>query len=212
MSDSVIPDGVWLVRGGINDEMVTAFQQKGAIALDWRDVDDLALIPSLEDFKARVFQQFRGNPPEYIRDELKDLLWFVRLIDVDDYVLVDDKFKDEVVIGKVISDVEYNVGLFGSTYPYIRRVKWLKHIARDLFTPEAQQDLYSILPVEDIRSHRREIHKRLTGGEGIINVESERAAPYQDIGAFKAFVRELVGETDDFLEIVLAIIFRGRRD
>ena len=91
MSDSIIPDGVWLVRGGINDELVPAFQQKGAIALDWRDVGDLALIPSLEDFKARVFQQFRGNAPEYIRDELTDLLWFVRLIDVGDYVLVDDK-------------------------------------------------------------------------------------------------------------------------
>lgn len=211
MSDSVIPDGVWLVRGGINDEMVTAFQQKGAIALDWRDVGDLALIPSLEDFKARVFQQFRGNPPESIRDELKDLLWLVRLIDIGDYVLVDDKFKDEVVIGKVISDVEYNLGLFGSTYPYIRRVKWLKHIPRDLFTPEAQQDLYSILPVEDLRSHRHEIHKRLTGGEGIINMQSERFAPYQDIGVLKAFVRELAWELEDFLQSILDIASRGKR-
>jgi predicted Mrr-cat superfamily restriction endonuclease len=211
MSDSVIPDGVWLVRGGINDEMVTAFQQKRAIALDWRDVGDLALIPSLEDFKARVFQQFRGNPPESIRDELKDLLWLVRLIDIGDYVLVDDKFKDEVVIGKVISDVEYNLGLFGSTYPYIRRVKWMKHIPRDLFTPEAQQDLYSILPVEDLRSHRREFHKRLTGGEGIINLESERVAPYQDIGVFKAFVRELAWELEDFLQSILDIASMGKR-
>src|SRR5262245_13527547 len=109
MSDTVIPDGVWLVRGGIQDELVSVFQLKGAIALDWPDVGDLTLMPSLEDFKARVFQQFLEDSPQHIRDELKDLLWFLRLIDVGDYVLVDDKLKDEVVIGKVTSDVEHNL-------------------------------------------------------------------------------------------------------
>lgn len=211
MSDSVIPDGVWLVRGGIKDELVSAFQGKGAIALDWPDIGDLALLPSLEDFKARVFQKFYGESPQYIRDELKDLLWFLRLIDVGDYVLVDDKRKEEVVIGKVISDVEHNLKLFGPKYPYIRRVRWLKHMARDLFTPEVRQDLYSIVPIEDIRSHRREIHKRLTGEEEIINMESERFAPYQDIDALKAFVRDLAWDVDDFLESVFDILSRGRR-
>lgn len=211
MSDSVIPDGVWLVRGGIHDEMVTAFQLKGAIALDWPDVGDLALISSIEDFKTRVFQKFRGASTDSIRDELKDLLWFLRLIDVDDYVLVDDKLKDEVVIGKVTSDVEHNLKLFGPKYPYIRHVTWLKHVARDLFTREAQQDLYSILPIEDIRPHRREIYKRLTGREGIINLKSERFAPYQDIGVLKAFVRELAWEVEDFLQSIFDITSRGDR-
>jgi len=211
MSDSVIPDGVWLVRGGIHDELVSAFQQKGAIALDWPDIGDLALIQSLEDFKAQVFQQFHGESPEHIRDELKDLLWFLRLIDVDDYVLVDDKLKDEVVIGKVASDVEHNSKLFGPKYPYIRRVKWLKHIPRDLFTPEVRQDLYSIVPIEDLRSHRREIQKRLTGEEEIINLESNRFAHYQEIDALKAFVRELAWEVDDFLQSIFDIASRGAR-
>ena len=210
MSDSVgIPDGVWLVRGGINDELVSAFQRREAIALDWPDVGDLALIPSLEEFKVRVLQKFRSASPESIRDELKDLLWFLRLIEVGDYVLVDDKLKEEIIIGNVTSAVEYNLKLFGPKYPYIRRVKWLKHIARDQFTPEAKEDLYSILPIEDIRPHRREIHKRLTGEEGIINMESERFAHYQDIDVLKAFVRELAWEVDDFLQAILDITSRG---
>ena len=71
-------------------------------------------------------------------------------------------------------------------------------MARDLFTPEAQQDLYSILPIEDIRSHRYEIHRLATGKHGKINIESEKFPPYKDIGVLKAFVRELAWESEDF--------------
>ena len=209
MNDSSIPAGAWLVRGGVTDEMVTAFQKKSAIALDWPDVGDLELIPSLDEFKSRVFQKFLGSSPEYIRDELQHLLWFMRLIAVGDYALIDDKLTQEVLVGKVSSGVEYNVKLFGSKYPYIRRVQWIKNIARDLFTPEAQQDLYSILPIEDIRLHRREIHKQVTGREGDIE-EVETFESYQDIDPLKALVRELAWESEEFLESVLDIIFRGR--
>ncbi|HKY54768.1 MAG TPA: hypothetical protein VJM08_10705 [Anaerolineales bacterium] len=209
MSNSSIPAGAWLIRGGINDELVTAFQKKGAIALDWPDVGDLALIPSLDEFKSRVFQKFLGSSPEYIRDELQHLLWFMRLIAVGDYALIDNKRTEEVIIGKVISTVEYNVRLFGANYPYVRRVQWIKPIARDLFTPEAQQDLYSILPIEDIRSHRREIHKQVTGEEGDLE-EAETFEANKDIDVLKALVRELAWESEEFLESVLDIIFRGR--
>ena len=211
MSDSSIPAEAWLVRGGINDEMVDAFQEKEAIALDWPDIGDLTFISSLEDFKARVFQKFLGNSPDYVRDELRYLLWFMRLIDIGEYVLMDDKRINEVVIGNVTSDVEYNVELFGSKYPYIRRVTWLKCIDRKLFTADAQQDLYSILPIEDIRSHRHEVHRRVTGREGTIDIEAEKFPPYKDIGPLKAYVRELAGETDDFFESVFNILYRGRR-
>lgn len=211
MSDSDIPAGAWLLRGGINDELVSAFQREGAIALEWPDVGDLALIPSLDEFKARVFQKFAGNSPDHVRDELKYLLWFVRLIAVDDYALIDDKLTQQVIVGKVTSDIEYNLKLFGAKHPYIRRVRWLKYIARDLFTPEAQQDLYSILPIEDIRSHRYEIHRRATGKHGNINIEGEQFPPYKDIGILKAFIRELAWESEDFLESVFDILSRGRR-
>jgi predicted Mrr-cat superfamily restriction endonuclease len=206
MSNSRIPDGAWLVRGGINDELVTAFQQKGAIALDWPDIGDLALIPSLEDFKERVLQNFVGSSPDYVRDELRHLLWFMRLIDIGDYVIMDDKRTDEIVAGNVISDLEYNIEVFGTKYPYIRHVQWLKHVARDAFSPDAQQDLYSILPIEDLRSHRYEIHKHVTGEDTI-----EKFGPYQDIGVLKAFVRELAGETDDFLQSIWDIYSGGAR-
>ena len=211
MSNSSIPAEAWLVRGGINDEMVDAFQQKEAVALDWPDIGDLTFISSLDDFKARVFQKFLGSSPDYVRDELKYLLWFTRLIDIGEYVLMDDKRINEVVIGNVTSGVEYNVKLFGSKYPYIRRVKWLKRIDRNQFTTDAQQDLYSILPIEDIRSHRYEIHRRVTGSQGTINIEDEKFPPYEDIGLLKAYVRELAGETDIFFETVFSILYRGRR-
>ena len=206
MNSSAIPDGVWLVRAGINDEMVSAFQQKAAVALDWPDIGNLALISSLDEFKMRLLQTFSGNAPDHIRDELKYLLWFVRLIAVDDYALIDKKQTDELIVGRVTSAVEYNPELFGAKYPYIRRVKWLKYIPRDMFTAEAQQDLYSILPIEDIRSHRYEIHKHITGKD-----YSEKFGPYRDIGVFKALVRELAGETDDFLQSIWDIYSGGTR-
>ena len=211
MSDSDIPAGAWLLRGGINDELVSAFQREGAIALEWPDVGDLALIPSLDEFKARVFQKFAGNSPDYVRDELKYLLWFVRLIAVDDYAIIDDKLIQKVIVGKVTSDIEYNLKLFGAKYPYVRRVKWLKHISRHSFTAETQQDLYSILPIEDIRPHRYEIHRRATGKHGNVNIEGEQFPPYKDIGILKAFIRELAWESEDFLESVFDILSRGRR-
>jgi predicted Mrr-cat superfamily restriction endonuclease len=210
MGNSGIPDGVWLVRGGINDELVDASQQKGAIALDWPDVGDLTLIPSLDDFKVRVLQKFAGSSPDYIRDELKHLLWFMRLIDVGDYVLMDDKRIDEVVIGTVTTGVEYNAVVFGTKYPYIRGVNWLRHIPRDLFTPEAQQDLYSILPIEDLRPHRREIHQRVTVGNEM-DLDSEKFPPYPNVSPLQAFVRELAWESEDILESVFDILSRGHR-
>lgn len=206
MSNSSIPGGVWLVRGGIKDEMVDAFQKKGAIALDWPDVGDLALMPSLEEFKTRVFQKFSGRSPDYVRDELKYLLWFMRLIDIGDYVLMDDKRIDKVLIGKVTGNLEYNNKIFGESYPYIRHVNWLKPVLRDSFTTEAQQDLYSILPIEDIRPHRFEVHKHITGKD-----YSETFGPYQDIGVLRALVRELAGETDDFLQSIWDISSGGNR-
>ena len=210
-SDSDIPAGAWLLRGGINDELLSAFQREGAIALEWPDGGDLALIPSLDEFRARMFQTFPGNSPDHVRDELKYLLWFVRLIAVDDYALIDDKLIQKVIVGKVTSDIEYNLKLFGAKYPYVRRVKWLKNISRHSSTAEAQQDLNSILPIEDIRSHRYEIHRRATGKHGNINIEGEQFPPYQDIGILKAFVRELAWESEDFLESVFDILSRGRR-
>ena len=206
MSNSNIPAGAWLVGGSSKDEMVDAFREKGAIALDWPDIGDLALISSLDEFKMRLLQTFSGNAPDHIREELKYLLWFMRLIAVDDYALIDKKQTDELIVGQVTSAVEYNPELFGAKYPYIRRVKWLKYIPRDMFTAEAQQDLYSILPIEDIRSHRYEIHKHITGKD-----YSEKFGPYRDIGGFKALVRELAGETDDFLQSIWDIYSGGTR-
>ena len=101
--------------------------------------------------------------------------------------------------------------MFGSKYPYIRRVRWLKHIDRNQFTTDAQQDLYGILPIEDIRSHRYEIHRRVTGRDGTFDIEAEKFPPYKDIGILKAYVRELAGETDDFFESVFNILYGGRR-
>ena len=211
MSNSSIPAEAWLVRGGINDEMVDAFQEKEAIAMDWPDIGDLAFIASVGDFKARIFQKFLGSSPDSVRDKLKYLLWFMRLIDIGEYVVMDDKRIAEVVIGNVTSGVEYNVELFGSKYPYIRRVRWLKRIDRKQFTTDAQQDFYSILPIEDIRSHRYEIHRWVMGRERTINIEHEKFSPYKDIGILKAYVRELAGEKDDFFETAFNILYRGRR-
>ena len=159
-----------------------------------------------------ILRQFAGRSAEDIRDELKNLLWFVRLIALGDYVLLHDKATDEVVIGQVISNVEHNITLLGPKFAYIRRVKWLKKIARDQFTEEAQADLYSILPLEDLRTHRYEIHRRATDEEENINIEREMFPPYEDIGTLKALVREWAWETEDFFQAIQDIRRGGRRD
>jgi hypothetical protein len=163
------PQSAWLIRAGYRGELIKAFEQKQAVALDIPDCGDPTSVSSAEEIQARLAEKVHDVSGEWTRIGSRQLLSFMRSIRVGDYVLVDDKHAQQILVGRVTGNFEYNRDIFGLDCPYIRRVAWSGRLARSQCTPEAQRDLYSVSAISDQRRHLAQIDALLGGQEFVEN-------------------------------------------
>jgi hypothetical protein len=157
------PQAAWLVRAGLRDELIEAFEQQQAIALALPDYGDPTGLLSADEILGRLTGQAANASSDRTRSDSWQLGTFIHSIKIGDYVLADAKPTQELLVGRIASEFEYTLGVFGSEYPYIRRVHWCGRLSRSRFTPEAQRDLYSVIGISDLRQHLAQIDALLSG-------------------------------------------------
>jgi hypothetical protein len=171
-----IPERAWLIRPGEDDELLPEFLLKQAIAFGGLDLGDPTALQTAADVDARLLQAMGPNIPASVRYKAADLFDFWHTMAVGDYVLSDYKPAQGLLLGRVASLPAYQEGLFGRTYPYVRRVQWLGPLNRANLSTEAAQATYSIRTLNDLGQHLAEIHELHTGERLYGPVELERLA------------------------------------
>jgi restriction system protein len=207
------PKRAWMVRAGNDNILANTVYPNNAVAIGWDEMGDLAKLKTRDDFKIRYREVYPDDAPGRLMVNVGQLYRFVYEIQSGDYVVTYIKDSREVLIGIAEGDYKYDPNLFDKEYPQIRRVKWLKKVSRDVFSPAARNTLGSILTVFQLDNIYDEIDAVATqkGKEAILPEEVIEEAPpfYQEVRA-KAdeLVADLISRLDpyDFQDLVAAVL------
>ena len=108
------------------------FRRDDLIAIGWKAMGDLASLPPNRDaFKARLETVCPGMKKAAIPNIAGMLYRFAREVQLGDFVVYPSKHDRQINIGIVRGNYCFNPS---SNYAHQRKVKWLKHLSRDVFT------------------------------------------------------------------------------
>jgi len=194
------PKQVWMVRAGNDNELADQVEGKNAVAIGWSELGDLSGLNKREEFKERYRQTSPDQSKPRVNVNAGQIYRFVREIQAGDYVLTYDKAKREILIG--VDDGVYtsDPSLFSKDYPNVRKVKWLKRIPRDQFSPPARNSLGSSLTVFQINEHIDEIHALATGTvKDVIEDVEETPLFYEEVSAkAEELISDMVSKLDSY--------------
>ncbi len=207
------PLHVWMVRSGNDNILASQVEAKGAVAIGWAAIGNLSQLETREQFKKRYQEAFPEDSEGRIPVNAGQIYRFAKEIHPSDYVMTYIKDSREIVIGIVEGEYEFKSNVFGEEYPHVRRVKWIKRVSRDIFSPEARNTLGSTLTVFILDNILDEIYSIATqkGAEPKVPEEIIEDAPpfYKDVRA-KAdeLIADLISRLDpyDFQDLVAALL------
>jgi hypothetical protein len=112
----------WIVRVGQANRRAAAFQNPGAIALGWAEVQGVTDLTALDldALAARIRRATGAAEPE---TDAGQLLAFRDDVAVGDLVVAPDAVSGDVLVGSVSSDYMYDAGL-SEYYPHRRAMTW----------------------------------------------------------------------------------------
>ncbi len=196
MTENNQPENAWVVRAGDDNELIGTFEEKGVVAIGWAAMGDLTDLKTRNDFKARYQEKLPTHSLHRMQANAGQIYRFAREIAIGDYVLTFDKATRELLIGNIASELKVRPDIVDPSYPYVRRVKWLKRVSRDDFSPEARNSLGSIRTVFRVNAHLPEIHYLATGESALISEPDESSEEtvsfYTEV---KARADELIADT-----------------
>ncbi len=148
---------------GIHTLDDSLFLNESIIAIGWKEVGDLSLIGSTrEDFKAKCLAVYSDAKKGAIPNYAGMLYRFLREAKVGDYVVYPSKPSREIYLGVI--DGEYEYVPTAREYPQQRRVKWLKHLPRTVFTQGALYEVGSAMSFFSVNKYKSEFSAALEDG------------------------------------------------
>lgn len=187
---------------GIHSEGDALFLQQGIIGIGWNQVGDFRSIASSRDaFKEKVDATYPGSKKGYIALVAGMLYRFLHEMKIGDYVIFPSKADRMVNIGKITGEYDYQPG--NSLYDNIRKVEWLKHLPRRVFSQGALYEIGSAMTLFSVKNYADEFMAKLekkTAKEWMEDEEDHSVAATAD---------DIMENTCDYIQKELSRLFKG---
>ena len=144
MEESPILPGVWVVRGGNNNELASKVKGKGHVAIGWSTVGDVSAVESREALRKAMEEAETGSGRP---DAVGQLYRFAKEINNGDYILTPEKVTSVIHVSRCAGGYRHDPTVFGENYPQVRPVEYLKPVPRGSFPQNVRNTLGSILTV-----------------------------------------------------------------
>lgn len=140
---------------GVHTQDDYLFLHGNVIAIGWKDIGDLSSIDNTRDaFKEKYAQVYPESKKQAIANNVGMLYRFIYEIQIGDYVVFPSKSDRMINIGIVES--EYHYEPTAPEYVQQRKVKWLKHLPRTLFSQGALYESGSFMSLFLIKNYADE--------------------------------------------------------
>lgn len=178
---------------GIHTKDDNLFLSKNLIAIGWKPFGDLTKVePTRDAFKAHYAEAYPDAKKGQIPTSAGMLYRFVHEAQAGDYVIFPSKIDRKINIGTI--EGEYYFDESDGNYPQRRKVKWLKHLPRTMFSQGALYEIGSALTFFMVKSYADEFLSALE--KGFVKVVSEDDSEDETIGATAEDIKE---STKDFI-------------
>ena len=146
-------DEKWL--WGIHTYDDNLFLKGGVIAIGWKEIGDLSLLPAdREAMKAIYAKAYPDDPKGSIPTGVGMLYRFFHEIKEGDYVVYPSKMDRRINIGVVTGPYYFDPK--EEKYPQKRSIKWLKSLPRTAFSQGALHEIGSALSLFTVRNYAYE--------------------------------------------------------
>jgi len=189
---------VWGIHT-MNDRL---FLNSNVIAIGWREMGDLSLLPNTrEAFKEHYMKTYEGVKKQSAANGAGMLYRFTHEVQIGDYVVFPSKFNREINLGIIESDYIYNP----SEHDYVQqhKVKWMKHFPRTAFSQGALYEVGSALSFFSIKNYADEYLSAFENdfqGKVVVAEDEEAAARSAE---------EIIEITKDYILKELSRQFKG---
>lgn len=176
---------------GIHTQDDYLFLHKDVIAIGWKDFGDLKAIEgSREAFKEKYAEVYPDSKKQAIANNVGMLYRFVYEMQIGDYVVFPSKTDRKINIGVVEGEYYYEPS--AAEYVQQRKVKWLKHLPRTLFSQGALYESGSFMSLFLIKNYADEYITALDNNfmKNVIDTVDETVG---------ATAEEIVESTKDFI-------------
>jgi restriction system protein len=192
---------IWGIHGGSTGDADSLFLKKNYVAVGWSKLGDLSkLKPDRDAFKAAVAAAYPEKKPGAIPNNAGQLYRFVHEMKPGDLVAYPSKQDRQIHIGRVESNYIHDPGI-ESGYPNLRKMKWLRAVARTQFTQGALYEIGSAMSLFQIKNYADEFRAAVEGKvSGTANGNDETIA---------VVAEEIVESTRDFILKRLAQEYKG---
>jgi len=182
------PPKMW----GIHSRDDALFRHENFIAIGWKEMGDLSKLPDKrEAFKTRFAQVYPDAKKAAIPTAAGMLYRFIYDAAVGDYVVYpskqDRKINLGIIDGPYLFDPEQH-------YSHQRKVKWVKQISRDLFSPAALYEVGSAMTFFSVRSFADEFLKSLSPG-----FKPEKTVEETEVSETAVTAESILDTTKDFI-------------
>jgi hypothetical protein len=143
----------WTVRGGRYGEREQAALDEGLVILGWENLGDLSNAASIDEVSAALRAGYPGAGPRTIGNWAHQLWRFLKVMQVGDLVVMPQKYKPVIAIGRVTGGDEYR-GDAPSELRHVRRVKWLNRaVERTAVGGDLRDSMGSFRTVSELSRH-----------------------------------------------------------
>jgi len=175
---------------GIHTQDDNLFLHGNVIAVSWNEMGDLSdLAPDREAFREKYIVTYPNSKKGSVSTSSGMLYRFVHEVQIGDYVVFPSKTDRMVNIGVVEGNYQYVPDAF--EYRQQRRVKWIKHLPRTLFSQGALYEIGSFMSLFTVKNYADEFLAALDK-----SFKKELPAIDESVGAT---ADEIVESTKDFI-------------
>jgi len=184
---------VWGIHT-LDDEL---FLKEDVIAIGWSDMGDLSKVaPDREAFREKMYECYSGSTKQSIATNTGQLYRFVHEMQIGDYVVFPSKIDRMINIGTIEGGYYYYPDAMNDTKKYVnrRKVKWIKHLPRTIFSQGALYEVGSALTVFMLKNYADEYLATLDKGF--------KKSMFTDTGedeSVAATASEIIQSTKDFV-------------
>src|SRR5438270_2990976 len=168
MADQVI----WGIHAGKIGEADRLFRSHNVIALGFREMGDLSVPRTRDDYKKKYIEVWPGRSGMEVANPAGQLFRFVREMKAGDLVAYPSRTTRAVHLGRITGDYRYRPDI-DAGYPNQRTTDWLKEVPRPALSNAALMELGSAMSLFQVRNHADEILALLAGRTSVERIVAD---------------------------------------
>lgn len=144
---------------GIHTKDDELFLKENVIAIGWAVMGDLSKItPDREAFRKKMYECYPEASKQSIATNTGQIYRFAHEMQVGDYIVFPSKNDRMINIGIIESDYFYYPNALNNIFDYVnrRKVKWIKHLPRTLFSQGALFEAGTAMSIFSVKNFAEE--------------------------------------------------------